>query len=323
MNKFKKIICVCLALILVFGASVSNVYALDDVETNVEISDSNTDDYITEYNFETGKTSTRKMSDFVGSKLNDTGRSNSTNSTGSYPAVPPQNGQAWPDPSNTSVVNQRYIYGVGYTWQECNPYIWGVAYLTAYWDDGSVTRGTAFVFANNALMTSAHCVYDTAKGGWCDYVTVSPSRNENSYPYGTHTAQTLYVCTEYMTSAISDNDYAVLVINTDVGLETGLFGWTTAVSVGSEATITGYPKYLDSDKTIYAGRKQYRDKGTVTMVKTHRIGTNNIDISGGNSGGPIYSNDYLAYGIMSRTSGGNNVAKRITSNMSEWLATFR
>lgn len=315
-NVMKKLICLVMTFFIVLSVSVSNVSASAELKS---ISDSKIislqeQDEIISIDTQTGELSSFHLSDY-----SDRSAKSSFDKPEelSCPAVFPEEmftsqGVNSFLPGNGIVTPNQIIGGVD-SRVEANPYIWGIAYLTSYWKNGTVTYGTAFIFANGALMTAGHCVYDSSKG-WVSYVTVSPSRKGLSCPFGTLRSTTIHTNTAWISSGDSNYDYAVVEVGSQIGKSTGLFGFTTSSSTGTSVIVNGY-----------AGGKQQQQwlmSGKITATTTNKVAYA-IDTNDGQSGSPIYNNSYEAVGIHTGGNSTNNSGTRITSSLYNWLVTFR
>lgn len=207
------------------------------------------------------------------------------------------------------------------TWSEPNPYIWGVCYLVTLWKNGDTTRATGYVIADYAIATSAHVVYISSRGGWCDYVKVYPSRKGSDYSeFGMHESTTITCSGEYIDGNTgADYDYAVIEVESDIGSETGLFGWTTSAAVGNTVICTSYPGKVNGDTVI----KQYRSTGTISSLTALRIASKNVNAVDGSSGAPLYNSGYLAQGTVHGGTDSQTDCTRITSSIASLYAEFR
>ena len=137
-----------------------------------------------------------------------------------------------------------------------------IAYISI---NNASERGTAVMVDDNIAVTAAHCVVGK------DNVQVFPGRNGNSHPYG-GTWATKYIWAgsdSYKGETDYEDDWAILVLEQDIGDDTGWFGVSNMAEYngytgagGKPATITGYPislGYEQKDNLYY----QYTDTGMI------------------------------------------------------------
>jgi len=230
----------------------------------------------------------------------------------SCPAVPPLSTYINSEPIDNPI-SPNAIIGNDDGRREASPYIWGIAYLISYWKDGSTSAGTAFVFANSALLTVGHNIYTSSKG-WVDYVTVAPSRCDQSVPFGILQSTTIHTNSAWVNNADTNYDYAVVEVGSNIGQQTGLFGFTASYSVGTPITVNGYPAYHNA--------KQYFMEGTIHSITDYHV-RYTIDVTEGQSGSPVYNDSFQAVAIHSSSYNNLNYGVKITSSLVSWLLTFR
>ena len=109
-------------------------------------------------------------------------------------------------------------------------------------------------------------------------------------------------------------DWAVLELEDNIGDQTGWlgFGWTSADMTGTEVTISGYP----GEYQYY----QYEMSDEITRCTTNKLFYNVIDTSGGQSGSPIYTSSYVAYGIHCYGLNDNN--ENSGTRITEWRFNY-
>ncbi len=161
-----------------------------------------------------------------------------------------------------------------------------VALVNTTWDDGTNSFGTAWFVSKNVLVTAAHVVHDSS--GWATTVTVMPGVSVGSYPYGTHTPTNIYTTTAWIQSGQDYTDYAVIILGSDVGNETGWFSMRALSNAANQSVvITGY-------KQRYY---QHRMGGITTAHTPGGMIRYQIDTSGGQSGAPVYCSGNVVIGI--------------------------
>ncbi|MCL6458583.1 MAG: trypsin-like serine protease, partial [Gorillibacterium sp.] len=124
---------------------------------------------------------------------------------------------------------------------EMSTYIYGIAYVISNFPNGS-TQGTAFFISDRALATAGHVVYDSELGGWANSITVSPSKNGSSIPFGTVAGTYFHTSGNFIANGDINYDYGVIEVADELGNDTGYFGYGYDSSPnGDSVTITGYP----------------------------------------------------------------------------------
>ncbi len=285
----------CLATILMFsGTSSTTVYAThhSDTEQTVFVDSKKEEaEQLIETNLKTGE---KKIIDLP----SVASFSETEGNTFSSPGLSPFNVY---DEDNRTVISNT----------TASPY-YGIAYLNVSFTNGSTYRGTAFMISPNVMLTAGHNLYEA--GYEVTDITAYPGRSGDYIPQRA-TATTFYLDTKY-TGTQSDWDYGIIVLDQAIGNTTGWFGLHAQSNTGSigtsKITVTGYPSDL-------AGRKMWRDIGSVSNVTSYRF-KHNADTYKGNSGSPSYaynsSYGHQVYGIHTH---GGNYSRRITMSLFDWL----
>ena len=180
--------------------------------------------------------------------------------------------------------------------------------------DGKNKSATAFMIGDNVAITAGHCVYDN--GDWATDIKLYPGKSGAGFwnnPFGSVTVSEANVFAPYWSEGENFiHDWAVLVLDKDIGNETGWFGFTWEHGdYGSQTfTMTGYAR--DIDGYAVDDGYQYTHSGTIaTIADSYFLHT--MDVTEGQSGGPIYTNAHIVYGIQSCTVSLNaNQGARIT-----------
>lgn len=146
-------------------------------------------------------------------------------------------------------------------------------------------RGTAFIVGDRIALTAAHCVYE--EGTWSTEAYILPhasGNRSNSYIVNNGVrALKVIIPTAYKTNAITGNDWAILILEEDVGAENGILPLDiTAPTVGNQVTTIGYPREGVGGVVRY----MHESPGEILMVATNYI-RYNCDTYYGNSGGPV------------------------------------
>ncbi len=188
-----------------------------------------------------------------------------------------------------------------------------IAQLEMVYADGTTGQGTGFMVSSNVMLTAGHCCMSRNNAA-VNSITVNLGRNGDSVVKVT-TVSSYYVCANYNYFGDSvQDDYAILVLSEDVGDITGWFGLgysTNSFFYNNEFAITGYP----GDKTYGTMWKATGDIENCTTYELHYY----MDMYPGQSGSPIYTNSYVAYGINVAETSTMNYGRRMTQEVFDWL----
>jgi len=151
----------------------------------------------------------------------------------------------------------------------------GVVLITS-----SLGRCSGFLYGENIVATSGHCLYHVKSKKWATDVFVFPGRNGSSVPFGFCKGTRLVVAHEYISASAESADYGAIRLNCKVGSKTDFFPIrAVSVSVGNSCTVAGYP----GDKPL----TQWEGGGLVRAVSSSQIFYDS-DTFKGNSGGPLW-----------------------------------
>jgi glutamyl endopeptidase len=178
------------------------------------------------------------------------------------------------------------------------------------------------------VLTAAHCVYNIDTDQWYSELNFSPGQNGvDSKPYGEITWRTAVTTTGWTRDHDRNYDYALIVLNDDIGNRVGWMGYNHDSNLPLyNININGYP----ADKM--PRQLMWHSYGAMKIVQPFRI-YHDADTFGGNSGSGMYfyrSSDgsrtiigVHAYGVDST---GFNGATRINSNvkakLDSWLSNY-
>ena len=148
--------------------------------------------------------------------------------------------------------------------------------------------GSGALIDKNHVLTAGHCVHYLANGGWADSIKVVPAMDNGNEPYGFAWATDMRVYGEWINTQMHFHDFAVITLDSDLGLQTGWMGLQTAdysdpIYTGG-LNIAGYPYDLDGGLNMYWDY----DTGQVASQYTHRY---YMDTEGGMSGSPVWRED--------------------------------
>jgi glutamyl endopeptidase len=193
--------------------------------------------------------------------------------------------------------------------------------------DGSRWIGTGWFIGPHTLMTAGHVVYIKNSGvagrdGWVRSIDVMPGRNGASLPYGTVRSSNLRSVTGWTNSGDQNFDYGAIIIPTNLGNDTGWFGfgvYSDADLLASVGNISGYPGDKPSGTQWYDARR-------IAAVNSRKV-YYDIDTAGGQSGSAVYRIiNGGRYGVAihayggATTNSGTRIIQPVYDNMVAWKA---
>jgi glutamyl endopeptidase len=163
------------------------------------------------------------------------------------------------------------------------------------------------------VLTAGHCVYNISNDKWYSNLDFSPGQNGNNQPYGTISWKKAITVTGWTQSHLRDYDYAMIVLNQDIGNSNGWlgYGWQNPMPAYN-VNINGYPGDKPSG-TMWHSFCQLQ------IIQTFRL-YYACDTFGGESGSAAYvfkDQSRTVYGIHAYgvDSTGLNGATRITESV--------
>ena len=142
--------------------------------------------------------------------------------------------------------------------------------------------GSGAIIDKNHVLTAGHCVYKYPK--YADSIKVVPGMDDGREPYGHAYATKMRTYYEYRDKRAHEHDFAVITLDSDIGLQTGWMGleaWPSESSVYTQGlNLAGYPFELDGGLNLY---HDY-DVGDYANTFNHWY---YMDTSGGQSGCPV------------------------------------
>lgn len=244
----------------------------------------------TEYDFETGETTTRYMKDdhFDAQKLSE---KVSAQSIGTEYISP----RAWPD--YWSEQNPQNYYDTRST----------CLVVTKVKNSDEIYGGSGFLISGDTLVTASHMIYSPSHNGWCDYIMVFPSvssSHQNGY-YGFTTSTTVWIGNYYINQTGNrGDDWAVAKLENSFDITP-----LSLVSFGSQShdgmwiRTQGYPS--DESEVNLDGRTLYLTTGVgYSLYNTSDyLKYGSAKAYSGMSGGPVLARDnsgqYCIVGIIS------------------------
>lgn len=150
--------------------------------------------------------------------------------------------------------------------------------------NGGGARCTGWFIGPRTVMTSGHCVFGHASGGWARQIEVIPGMDGASRPYGSQTSGALRSVTGWTSSANSDYDYGAIILpNTSLGNRVGWFGFASLSDSslrGMIANNSGYP----GDKPFGT---QWFNSDPISSVSARKL-EYMLDTFGGQSGSAVW-----------------------------------
>jgi glutamyl endopeptidase len=176
------------------------------------------------------------------------------------------------------------------------------------------------------VLTAGHCVYNISNNKWYSQLNFTPGQNGGSKPYGTIAWKRAISVTGWTKDHKRDHDYAMIVLNRDIGNNVGWmgYGWKNPMPKYN-VNINGYPGDKPSGTMWHA----FCGLQIITGDRLYYA----CDTFGGMSGSAVYvyfasENKRTIYGIHAYgvDSTGCNGATRITEskfeNLKRWKNTY-
>lgn len=169
-----------------------------------------------------------------------------------------------------------------------NPYIY-IGRIVSTWDingDGindQMTSCTGFIEGPDVIITAGHCVHYNDYGGWLTSFTYYPAQNETIYPFSSAGMSSISFSSNWANNESQNDDWAIVVVNRNVGADTGWMGlgWASGSINGYDISVTGY----SGDKTLGT---MWTAAGEITGTLTYRL-KHDIDTYSGQSGAPMFT----------------------------------
>ncbi|KKL86108.1 hypothetical protein LCGC14_1948040 [marine sediment metagenome] len=159
-------------------------------------------------------------------------------------------------------------------------------YITA--EDGTNWIASGAMIDDFHVLTAGHNVYLHDNGGWASSVEVIPGMDGTYEPFGSAMVTRMRSYTSWTEDEMVEHDWAVLTLDTKMGDYTGWLGRQTASYSHSIYTGTvhtaGYPGDLDSGENMY----YTSGSGDSADEYNHWFW---LDIAGGQSGSPVWTDD--------------------------------
>lgn len=155
-------------------------------------------------------------------------------------------------------------------------------------DNDTSLQGSGFLIGPSTIATCGHLLY-SREYGWSHHVEVSPAKNGEYAPYMASSIR-VHIAEKWISGFNENFDWGVVELDFNYGKYLGWYGkhWRNWSLAGESVNVTGYP----NDKQAF----QWRSPGTIAQSDEHMLDYG-CDIMVGVSGGPVYSQDNIVYGI--------------------------
>jgi glutamyl endopeptidase len=174
------------------------------------------------------------------------------------------------------------------------------------------------------VLTAGHCVYNIDTDKWYSNLDFSPGQNGASKPYGTISWKRALSVKGWTTSHLRDYDYAMIILNQDIGNSNGWlgYGWQNPMPAHN-VNINGYPGDKQPAGSMWHSFCQLQ------IIQDFRL-YYACDTFGGESGSAVYvyksaDQSRTIYGIHAYgvDSTGLNGATRITQSVFDKIKEWK
>lgn len=209
-----------------------------------------------------------------------------------------------------------------------------IGYLVSVFPQGQMTRGTGWLFGSKAVVTAAHCLYNTDFGGYATKVAFFPAYDNDcattDMSYGYSGAETFQIPSSYVENpnVRIASDIGVIKLTDPLGDTFGYFGaasFTEGSLTNQYVYTSGYPSQPKGWANTF---DQWKTSGTIFDEAPYNMFFM-FDLTEGASGSPIYQpkGGYTSLGVATGGGGSGsqlyNYGTRITSEYLKWMVTFR
>ncbi|MEC0340809.1 MULTISPECIES: serine protease [Bacillus] len=182
---------------------------------------------------------------------------------------------------------------------------------------------TGFFVGPDTVVTAGHCLHNKSQGGWAKSIKVIPGKNGKSNPYSHALGKTAHSVKGWTEHQDPNFDYGAIKVESKLGDRIGWLGyeWQAASLSGTKVTVQGYPGSKPSGT-------MWKDSGSILPTEPLSI-RYTIDMSPGQSGGPVYKSNHNAVGINAWEhwqgdknnfiyNSGTRITKSVFDNISYW-----
>jgi V8-like Glu-specific endopeptidase len=165
-----------------------------------------------------------------------------------------------------------------------------IGYVLAVFGDNTTPEseafgqsGTGVLVGTRTVATAAHVVYNDEKG-WPNAIYFIPGKNGDMEPFGRIRVVLVDALSGYVSEGNDDRDFALLVLEEDVGRRTGYMGVSVQPAsffVNRQLHHAGYAADIGSGGRLYHATGPSRDLDG--LIIRHEI-----DAEMGHSGGPVW-----------------------------------
>lgn len=222
-----------------------------------------------------------------------------------------------------SETDNRALLG---SWTEINPATSGEYRNTVYISytrNGQRRRASGFMIGPAAVATAGHALY--SDGHYATNIVITPAKANDSAPYGSANGVFTMLPVEWTDDEDSNYDWGIIELSSNIGDNVGWLGLETKTSSYNNKSIraSGYPGKVGGQSKYTL----YRTTGTICSSATHLLYSDDTNLSGGMSGGPLYyynSNyGYTAIGIIIADTSSRNIFVRFDSILYDVLLSYR
>lgn len=174
------------------------------------------------------------------------------------------------------------------------------------------------------VLTAAHCVYSHRSNDWNSEIYFTPGRQLDEKPYGVYNWSKVYVMEPYIANGDRGYDFAIIVLEKEVGFELGWMGFShneeLKNTTNTSVNIIGYP----GDKALGS---MWEVECPLDLASESEGVTYTCDTYGGMSGSSLFTVDennsrsifgIHTYGAVS-TNGGVYISQEIEKILTSWI----
>lgn len=202
---------------------------------------------------------------------------------------------------------------------------WSVqGHMIMRFPNGKTYIGSGTMVNRHHVLTAGHCVYSHSDGGWATSIQFNPAQNDSNLPFGSAVATRLASVVGWTRDADSNWDVGMLILNRDVGANTG---WLGVITFGSDGPLNRYRVNVSGYPGDKGGQQLWTMADVIKAVNAERF-FYDIDTMGGQSGSGVWSTwqghaGEKVAGIHTTGSSSGNGATRISrakfDRIVEWM----